>query len=201
MALLKVPLKAGSTTKGTSRKSYSRIRFCPFRGSVEELVREQDDPRGSFKQAPLRRASEPRVQTSGRGVIDGDAMPVFWRTVRAAVIGVAGVAGLALFSPEITLLAQAEDKPAIASETPTINLTQEQRFIIKENVKDLHLSRAPADTTDKIGDLVPQNIELQPMPPAVRDKVPQARSHLFFIKDDAIVLVDPKDRRVADVIH
>jgi len=108
---------------------------------------------------------------------------------------------LAFFSPEITVWAQDEDKPATAPSTPAINLTQEQRFIIKENVKDLHLTKAPADTTDTIGDPVPQNIELQPMPPIVREKVPQVRSHLFFIKDDAIVLVDPKDRRVADVIH
>ena len=133
-----------------------------------------------------------------REVIDGDTMPGLRRTFLIAVIG---LAGLAFFSPEITLWAQDNDKPATAPATPAINLTQEQRFIIKENVKDLNLTKAPADTTDTIGDPVPQNIELQPMPPAVRDKVPQARSHLFFIKDDAIILVDPKDRRVADVIH
>jgi hypothetical protein len=37
----------------------------------------------------------------------------------------------------------------------------------------------------------------------VATKVPQARSHSFYIKegDNAIVLVSPNDRRVADVIR
>jgi hypothetical protein len=41
------------------------------------------------------------------------------------------------------------------------------------------------------------------LPPEVAAKVSQARSHSFFIKDgnNAIVLVSPNDRRVADVIH
>jgi hypothetical protein len=52
----------------------------------------------------------------------------------------------------------------------TINLTQEQRFIIKENLKDLHSPRVSSDAPETIGDVVPQTIELQP----------QARSHLFF---------------------
>ena len=31
-------------------------------------------------------------------------------------------------------------------------------------------------------------------------KVPQAKSHTFYVKDGVIVLVSPNDRRVADVI-
>ena len=99
--------------------------------------------------------------------------------------------------------AQDTDKPAIAPQPRTINLTQEQRFIIKENVKDLGLSKAPKDAPETIGDPVPQNIELHALPPEVASKVSQARSHSFFIKegDNAIVLVSPNDRRVADVIR
>ena len=84
----------------------------------------------------------------------------------------------------------------------TINLTQEQRFIIRENVKDLKLTKAQASATETIGDRVPDNIELHPMPPEIANKVPQAKSHSFFVKDgdNAIVLVSPSDRRVADVI-
>jgi hypothetical protein len=40
------------------------------------------------------------------------------------------------------------DKPAIAPQPRTINLTQEQRFIIKENVKDLGLAKAPVDAPE-----------------------------------------------------
>ena len=40
------------------------------------------------------------------------------------------------------------------------------------------------------------------MPSEIANKVPQAKSHSFFVKDgdNAIVLVSPSDRRVADVI-
>jgi hypothetical protein len=34
----------------------------------------------------------------------------------------------------------------------------------------------------------------------IREKVPQARSHSFYVKDDEIILVSPSDRRVANVI-
>ena len=42
---------------------------------------------------------------------------------------------------------------------------------------------------------MPQDIELHSLPPEVANKVQQARSHLFFIKegDNAIVLVSPTD--------
>jgi hypothetical protein len=101
------------------------------------------------------------------------------------------------------LRAQGADKPAIAPQPRTINLTQEQRFIIKENVKDLVLPKARKDAPETIGDPVPQDIELHSLPPEVANKVQQARSHSFFIKDgdNAIVLVSPTDRRVADVIR
>ncbi len=121
------------------------------------------------------------------------------------VIVVAGVFlfGVALSSSKEVLHAQEANKPAVPPQPRTINLTQEQRFIIKENVKDLGLSKAPKDAPETVGDPVPQNIEIHPLPSEVASKVSQARSHSFFIKegDNAIVLVSPNDRRVADVIR
>ena len=117
----------------------------------------------------------------------------------AAVLSLA----VALSSSEGALRAQDVNKPVIPPQPRTINLTQEQRFIIKENVKDLALSKAPKDAPETIGDPVPASIVLHALPSEVGLKVSQIRSHMFFIKDDnnAIVLVSPNDRRVADVIH
>ena len=125
------------------------------------------------------------------------------RYSRFPLIAVALSIGAILSPSQHVLRAQDADKPAIAPQPRTINLTQEQRFIIKENVKDLGLAKAPADAPEAIGDPVPQNIELHSLPSEVAAKVSQARSHSFFIKDgnNAIVLVSPNDRRVADVIH
>jgi hypothetical protein len=101
------------------------------------------------------------------------------------------------------LRAQEVDKPAIPPQPRTINLTQEQRFIIKENVKDLAMSTASKDAPETIGDPVPPDIVLHALPSEVGVKVSQVRSHMFFIKegDNAIVLVSPGDRRIADVIR
>jgi hypothetical protein len=119
------------------------------------------------------------------------------------ILVVAAASVIVLSPSEHTLRAQEADKPAIAPQPRTINLTQEQRFIIKENVKDLGLPKARKDAPETIGDPVPQDIELHSLPPEAANKVQQARSHFFFIKDgdNAIVLVSPNDRRVADVIR
>jgi hypothetical protein len=70
------------------------------------------------------------------------------------VISIAAVlwSGYPIFSSQEALRAQDIDKPAIPLQSRTINLTQEQRFIIKENVKDLGLSKAPKDAPETIGD-------------------------------------------------
>ena len=105
--------------------------------------------------------------------------------------------------PQRAVLAQNDDKPAVAPASRTINLTHEQRFIIKENIKDVALQRAPSNAPETIGDVVPTNIQLYSLPPLAAKKVPAAQSHMFFVKEgnQAIVLVSPEDRRVADVIH
>jgi hypothetical protein len=102
------------------------------------------------------------------------------------------------------VLPQDQTEPVVAPAPRTINLTQEQRFIIKEIVlKDMNVAKARADAPEAIGDTVPQDIDLHAMPPDIAAKVPQGKSHSFFVKQDdrAIVLVSPNDRRVADVIR
>ena len=53
---------------------------------------------------------------------------------------------------------------------------------------------------ETVGDVVPDDVKLYPLPQDVIQKVPQARSHVFFVKDDEVILVSSSDRRVADVI-
>jgi hypothetical protein len=122
---------------------------------------------------------------------------------RAGLVAAAFSFGIAFSSSEHVLRAQDPDKPAIAPQPRTINLTQEQRFIVKENVKDLKLSTARKDSPETIGDPVPPGVDLHSLPPEVATKVSQARSHSFYTKEgnSAVVLVSPNDRRVADVIH
>src|SRR5262245_26435805 len=70
--------------------------------------------------------------------------------------------GVTLSSSHEVLRAQEVDKPAIPPQPRTINLTQEQRFIIKENVKDLAISKASKDAPETIGDPVPPDSASRP---------------------------------------
>ena len=70
----------------------------------------------------------------------------------SALVTAAFCFGTVLPPSEEVLRAQDTNKPAIPPQPRTINLTQEQRFVIKENVKDLKLSKARKDAPETIGD-------------------------------------------------
>jgi hypothetical protein len=169
------------------------------------LVRLEDDLRlASIAQSPPRGATE--IAKAGENVpafARLEMVSQMSRYPKVPLIAIAFSIGAALSLSQHVSRAQDADKPAIAPQPRTINLTQEQRFIIKENVKDLGTAKAPKDAPETIGDPVPTNIVLHALPSEVGVKVSQVRSHMFFIKDDnnVIVLVSPTDRRIADVIR
>jgi len=90
------------------------------------------------------------------------------------------------------------DEPVAA--TRGINLTMENRHAIKEIVKDAHVQDAPGEVPLTVGATVPQSV-VHPLPEQIAAKVPQVKSHVFFIKNDKIVLVDPKDNKIVEVIE
>jgi hypothetical protein len=95
--------------------------------------------------------------------------------------------------------AQTNAPPAVAP-APRLKLTAEQEYIIREIIlKDPNV-RKENSAPETVGDVVPDDVKLYPLPPEVIQKVPQARSHMFFVKDDEVILVSSSDRRVADVI-
>jgi Protein of unknown function (DUF1236) len=83
---------------------------------------------------------------------------------------------------------------------PKLNLTLEQRFTIREIIKDKKAADAPADVQAAVGEPVPPGVTPQPMPSDVAQKVPQVKAHRYFLTAQQIVIVDPKDNKVAEVI-
>jgi multidrug resistance efflux pump len=86
----------------------------------------------------------------------------------------------------------------------TVNLTMEQRHVIKELIlKDMKIT-PPEGQVEKVplrvGQSVPAGVPLQPMPVEVSAKVPQLKSHSFLVRDDKVVIIDPKDNKVAALI-
>lgn len=116
------------------------------------------------------------------------------RTARALAVAAAALFFMML-GPDIRA-----QSPS-AEGTPTVNLTVEQKHIVKELVKELKVPPVAVDAPSRIGQVVPESVVAQPVPVEVAQRVPQIRSHAFFVKGDRIVLVNPKDRRVSDVIE
>ena len=105
----------------------------------------------------------------------------------------------ALLGLSMPATAQAPGEPVATQ--PKINLTLEQRFIIKELIKDLNVPPAPANTETSVGAIVPAAVKLNPMPAEVAAKVPQIKSHVFFVADGKVVIVDPKDNKIVDAFN
>ncbi len=79
-----------------------------------------------------------------------------------------------------------------------VDLTMEQRHIIKEIIlKDLKVAPQTAEVPTQVGQAVPTGVPLQPIPVEVSAKIPQIKAHSFIVKNDAVLIIDPKDNKIA----
>jgi hypothetical protein len=119
---------------------------------------------------------------------------------------IAIVAALACAALPAVTTAQAPSNSPVPMPSETVNLTMEQRHIVKEIIiKDMKTPATPAQAAAKVttkpGEVVPSGVALQPMPVEVSAKVPQVRTHSFFVEDDKVIIVDPKDNKIAIVVE
>jgi hypothetical protein len=118
--------------------------------------------------------------------------------MKRACLPAAVLAAALAMSP--STLAQApieKDSPKVSA---TVKLTLEQRHIIRELVREQKSTNAIVDGKLSAGDAVPNGVESQPMPSLVGSKVPQVKSHRFFVTAQQIAIVDPKENTVVEVI-
>jgi hypothetical protein len=92
--------------------------------------------------------------------------------------------------------------PEVPVTARTVNLTLEQRHVIRELVRDLKVDRA-SDDDSKVaaGDDVPGKVTLHPIPALIGQKVPQIKAHRFYVTQSRVVIVDPQDQKVVEVIE
>src|SRR5215472_3215724 len=115
-----------------------------------------------------------------------------------------GLTRLLIVLGSSAVIAQTQPGPPLRDglpRLPRLTLTAQDEYVIRENLlTDSSLARQ-GSAPDTVGDVVPQNIKLYPLPPQVVQKVPKARAYQFVVKDDnTVILVSSSDRRVADVI-
>jgi hypothetical protein len=82
--------------------------------------------------------------------------------------------------------------------TSKINLSLEQRHQIREIIKELKIEDSSPELHLAIGDTVSKSVSLHP---TVTAKMSQIKSHLFFMMGGQVVIVDPKNNEIVDVIE
>jgi len=101
---------------------------------------------------------------------------------------------------QLLRLAQVPGEPPVITKR-TVNLNEEDRHTIREIVlKDRKVQKAPENAKVAIGEAVPKGVNLQPIPEDVTRKVPQLKNNTFFVMGDEVVIVEPKDNTVAEIV-
>ena len=113
------------------------------------------------------------------------------RAVLASALATTLLAGAAIAQTPPT------DRRVIPSRS--VQLTAQQGYIIKENIKDMHIEQVLRTKEIRIGDKVPPEIGLHGFPTLVMEKVPKVKTYKFFITENQIVLVSPQ-KEIADII-
>ena len=127
------------------------------------------------------------------------------RISAALFVGVTAAVLTLVLPVEAQVPANTPSTTPVMKAADTVNLTMEQRHIIKEIIiKDMKITEPPdqaAKVPTEVGQAVPAGIPLQPMPVEVAAKVPQLKAHSFLVKNDKVIIIDPKDNKVAALIE
>jgi hypothetical protein len=96
--------------------------------------------------------------------------------------------------------AQAPSEKTAPPPAARVNLTIEDRHVIKEILKEMKVGNAPQDVKLEVGSKLPPSVELQSLPTEISAKVPQIKSHKFFVKDGRVAIVSPTDNEIVEVL-
>ncbi|HEY1613661.1 MAG TPA: DUF1236 domain-containing protein [Rhizomicrobium sp.] len=101
-----------------------------------------------------------------------------------AGLAVAGMfAGTNAFAQDETLTIQPEQRTVIHD------------YVVKEKMRPVQVQEDLSN-----GTAVPTEVELQPVPEAIYEKVPAAKRYEYFDWNGRIVFVDPDSRKVVQIV-
>lgn len=130
---------------------------------------------------------------AGRGLSQMET--IMHHKLRAGSLRSAGIA-LALVAGLTTVTAAETNQPP-----EKLALTSAQKQKIGQSLANEHAQLAPPDFKIAVGAKLPASVSLSPVPLAVSNDIPATKNLSYARLDNKdIVLVDPKDRAVAEVI-
>jgi len=83
---------------------------------------------------------------------------------------------------------------------PRLNLTRQQKQAVNRGLSDQPSQNAAADLQIRVGEPLPNSITPHVMPKSVTEPVPETKWYEFAKLPDRVLMVDPKDRSIAEII-
>jgi hypothetical protein len=83
---------------------------------------------------------------------------------------------------------------------PQLNLTQQQKQAVNRGLSGEPSQNAAADLQLRVGEPLPSSITPHVMPKSVTEPVPETKWYEFAKLPDRVLMVDPKDRSIAEII-
>ena len=83
---------------------------------------------------------------------------------------------------------------------PRLNLTQQQKQAVNRGLSGEPSQNAAADLQMRVGEPLPSSITPHVMPKSVTEPVPETKWYQFAKLPDRVLMVDPKDRSIAEII-
>jgi hypothetical protein len=83
---------------------------------------------------------------------------------------------------------------------PRLNLTQQQKQAVNRGLSGEPSQNAAADLQMRVGEPLPSSITPHVMPKSVTEPVPETKWYEFAKLPDRVLMVDPKDRSIAEII-
>ncbi len=89
----------------------------------------------------------------------------------------------------------------VTAASADLNLTPQQKQTIMQSVQREMGQPAPSGFEPKVGASVPQSVPMRQLPSTVTTEIPAAKGLEYAkLSNNQILLIDPKDRRVAEII-
>jgi hypothetical protein len=100
----------------------------------------------------------------------------------------------------ITIPRHGSRSASISTTSTRLSLSPEKRRLIRELVLKEPIRPVDTQVTLTVGTDIPRAIEVHKFSGTVYREVPELRSYEFFVKDNDVVLVDPRQRKIVEVI-
>ncbi len=78
---------------------------------------------------------------------------------------------------------------------------RERAAIYRSVTEQKSPAAVPFDLEVGIGTILPDAIEIRPLPKPILDQIPEAKKYNYAVWREQVLLIDPAERRVADILH